>query len=128
MTVLRPKNALPSVGAAVRWFAGSGKGDQNAVRLLCHVKPGVSATREGVSAITDEYVEVCVASQARDGEANKAVVKVIAEAVKLPKSNVQIVKGLQSRQKVVNIEIATDASPKEKVEWVWKALTSSLRN
>ncbi|KAF2028760.1 hypothetical protein EK21DRAFT_14612, partial [Setomelanomma holmii] len=71
------------------------------VRLLCHVKPGVSASREGIAAVTNEHIEICVAGQARDGEANKAVISVIAQAVKVPKSDIRIVKGLQNRQKTV---------------------------
>ncbi|RYF35911.1 MAG: DUF167 domain-containing protein, partial [Cytophagaceae bacterium] len=82
MPVPRLMKAVPSFGAAIRWFAGSEAGSGSAVRLLCHVKPGVSAVREGISAVTDEYVEMCVAGQPRDGETNKAVMKVIAEAVK----------------------------------------------
>lgn len=125
MPVPRPNNPLPSVGAAVRWFAGSAAG--STVRLLCHVKPGVSATRVGISAVTHDYVEVCVAGQPRDGEANNSVVKVIAEAVKVPKSNVQIMKGLRSRQKVVDIEVTTQTSPEKKVDWVRNALLASSR-
>jgi uncharacterized protein YggU (UPF0235/DUF167 family) len=119
-------NVPPSYGAAIRWFASSGKASKSVIRLLCHIKPGVNATREGISTVTDEYIEVCVAGQPRDGEANKAVVKVIAEAVKLPKSSIQIIKGLHSRQKVVEVITMTAASPEEQVERTRNALLAKL--
>jgi uncharacterized protein YggU (UPF0235/DUF167 family) len=50
------------------------------IQLRCRVKPGASVNREGVSAISDDAVEVCVAARAKEGEANKAVRDVIAEA------------------------------------------------
>lgn len=49
------------------------------IYIHCHVKPGASKTREGVTSVTDEAVEICVAAQAKEGEANKAVVKVLSE-------------------------------------------------
>lgn len=49
------------------------------IYIHCKVKPGASKTREGVIFITDEAVEICVAAQAKEGEANKAVVKVLSE-------------------------------------------------
>ncbi|KAF1937504.1 YggU-like protein, partial [Clathrospora elynae] len=74
-----------------------------AIHLLCHVKPGVNANREGIAAVTDDNIEVCVAAQARDGEANKAVREVIADALRVPKSDVEVVKGLKSREKTVAV-------------------------
>ncbi|KAF2274821.1 uncharacterized protein EI97DRAFT_459791 [Westerdykella ornata] len=59
------------------------------VHLFCHVKPG-----------------------ARDGEANKAVREVVAEALKVPKSDVHIAKGMKSREKTVEVVI-TDHDNKE---------------
>lgn len=65
---------------AIRFIAAKGsKAQGGSIQLLCHVKPGVNAKREGIGAMTDDYIEVCVAAQAREGEANKAVREVIAE-------------------------------------------------
>ena len=47
--------------------------------LRCHVRPGASKVREGVTAITDDAVELCVAAQAQDGKANRAVVEILSE-------------------------------------------------
>ncbi|KAK3388543.1 hypothetical protein B0T20DRAFT_97938 [Sordaria brevicollis] len=71
--------------------------------IHCHVKPGASKQREGVTSLTEEAVEICVAAQAKEGEANKAVVKVLSEALNIPKSNLEITQGLKSRAKTVAV-------------------------
>ncbi|KAH9864585.1 hypothetical protein J1614_010520 [Plenodomus biglobosus] len=71
--------------------------------LHCHVKPGVSSTRVGISAVTEEAIEVCVAEQAKDGEANDAVVDVIRRALKTRRDHITIVRGLRSRVKTVAV-------------------------
>ncbi|KAJ4355111.1 hypothetical protein N0V85_009561 [Neurospora sp. IMI 360204] len=73
------------------------------IYIHCNVKPGASKNREGVTCITDEAVEICVAAQAKEGEANKAVVKVLSEALNLPKSNLEITQGLKSRAKTIAV-------------------------
>ena len=67
------------------WFVASkatkksSQAGAGTVYIHCHVKPGASKQREGVISVTDEAVEICVAAQAKEGEANKAVVKVLSE-------------------------------------------------
>ena len=55
------------------------KASTETLLLRCHVRPGASKVREGVTEITDEAVELCVAAQAQDGKANKAVVEILSE-------------------------------------------------
>lgn len=56
------------------------KGKQLGSLLIhCRVKPGVDARREGIAAVTDDAVEVNVAAPPRDGESNKAVLRVLSE-------------------------------------------------
>lgn len=58
------------------------KGKRNAPSSLyirCHVKPGVDKVREGVLAVSDDGVELCVAAAPRNGESNKAVVQVLSD-------------------------------------------------
>ncbi|KKY26517.1 hypothetical protein UCDDS831_g01177 [Diplodia seriata] len=66
---------------AIRFIASKGNKATSAgsVSLACHVKPGASAKREGINSVTDDGVELCVSAQAKEGEANKAVQKLIAE-------------------------------------------------
>jgi uncharacterized protein YggU (UPF0235/DUF167 family) len=42
-------------------------------------------------------------ARARDGKANEAVVKAVAESLRVPKSQVRIVSGLLSRTKVLEV-------------------------
>ncbi|KAH7029126.1 uncharacterized protein B0I36DRAFT_128630 [Microdochium trichocladiopsis] len=69
--------------------------------LHCLVKPGASKIREGISAITDEAVEMNVAAPAQDGKANKAVLQILARALLVSKSDLQIVQGMKAREKTI---------------------------
>lgn len=87
--------------SAVRFVTGSKKSPLGALHLQLHVKPGASKNREGVVAVTDDAIELCVAAQAREGEANKAVVQVLSAVLGVPKSRLQLTHGLKSREKTV---------------------------
>ena len=50
----------------------------------------------------DEYV-IRVKEPAKEGKANKAVIKLLAEHFKVPRGSVDIVSGVKSRNKVVEI-------------------------
>ena len=47
------------------------------VQIHCRVKPNVSSGRQGIAVLDEDRVEVCVAKPAQDGEANRAVLKVL---------------------------------------------------
>ena len=65
---------------ALRYVAGTKKAPLGSrLYLQCRVKPGASKSREGVTGLTEDAVEICVAAPAREGEANKAVVRVLSE-------------------------------------------------
>ncbi|PKS13008.1 hypothetical protein jhhlp_000349 [Lomentospora prolificans] len=87
--------------SAIRFLAGTKKNPLGSLQLNCHVKPGASRVREGVLAVSDEVIELCVAAQAREGEANKAVVQLLSEVLNKPKSEIQISHGMKSRDKTV---------------------------
>ena len=83
--------------------------------LLC--QPGVSSEREGIAAVAPEIIDVHVATQAREGEANKAVRELIAKVglrtiacmsklqfdlskvLGVPRSDVEIAKGLRQERR-----------------------------
>lgn len=88
---------------AIRFVAASSKTQFCSIHLQCHIKPGANKQREGITAITNDAIELCVAAPAREGEANKAVREVISEILKVPKSSVEIIKGLKSREKTIAI-------------------------
>jgi uncharacterized protein len=55
------------------------KASADTIQLRCHVRPGASKSREGVVAITDEAIQLCVSAPAQDGKANKAVIQVLGD-------------------------------------------------
>ncbi|GAB1197458.1 hypothetical protein BDV32DRAFT_145824 [Aspergillus pseudonomiae] len=85
------------------------------LQISCNVKPNASANREGIIAVGPEKVDVCVAAVPRDGEANAAVSRVFAQILKVPKSTVDVIRGLKSRDKtlcVSDLEIGTEGEEK----------------
>jgi len=103
-------------------------GSRGSARVLvtCRVKPGVSAGREGISAVTDERVEVCVTNQARDGAANTSVRGVISKALRLPISNTTLVQGEKSSHKVIAVYIPAKSTPEEKISFVRSVLVGNI--
>ncbi|KAF2807962.1 YggU-like protein [Mytilinidion resinicola] len=92
---------------AIRLTASKPPSRSHTLHLLCHVKPGAASKREGVSAVTASGIELCVAARAREGEANRAVRALIAEVLHVPKSDVEIAKGMKSREKTVVVSNIT---------------------
>lgn len=71
---------MASTTAAIRFVVAKGtKQGQGSIHIACHVRPGGSSKREGITAVTAESIELCIAAQAKEGEANKAVRELIAE-------------------------------------------------
>lgn len=99
--------------SAVRFVVGGKKTPAlGSLRLQLRVKPGTSKDREGVSSVSDDCVELCVAAQARDGEANKAVVQLLSEITGLPKTRFHLSHGLKSKDKTVVLGgVAEDDGP-----------------
>ncbi|KAI0148592.1 YggU-like protein [Xylariaceae sp. FL1272] len=73
------------------------------LQLHCQVRPGANKAREGVVAITDDSIQLCVSAPAQDGKANKAVLEVLSHALGVPKSDLQIVHGLKSKEKTISL-------------------------
>ncbi|KAL3465825.1 hypothetical protein BJX64DRAFT_285103 [Aspergillus heterothallicus] len=90
------------------------------LRISCKVKPNTAENREGIAAVGPEKVDVCVAASPRNGEANAAVSRVFAQAFGVAKSDVVVVHGLKSRDKVLNI-INLDIGKESKETFLVKA-------
>ncbi|KAJ8063565.1 hypothetical protein OCU04_007437 [Sclerotinia nivalis] len=73
------------------------------VHLSCHVKPNVSASRVGIKPFSDtsSSIEVSVAGPARDNEANEGVVELLSRILRCPKTDLEVVRGKKSRDKVI---------------------------
>ncbi|KAF5571984.1 DUF167 domain-containing protein [Fusarium phyllophilum] len=87
--------------SAIRFVTGTKKSPLGSLYLQLRVKPGASKNREGVIAITDDAIELCVSAQAREGEANKAVVQLLSGILGVPKSSLQLTHGMKSRDKTI---------------------------
>jgi uncharacterized protein (TIGR00251 family) len=66
-------------------------------------KPGIGGWRAGAD--NREELEVRVAAAPTDGEANAAVIKLLASELGIPKSSIEIVSGETSRHKRVALPI-----------------------
>lgn len=75
--------------------------EDGAVRIAVHVKP--RASREGVVGVRAGVLEVALAAPPVDGEANDALVRLLAKLAGVPKRDVTIVVGAHARRKVVRI-------------------------
>jgi uncharacterized protein (TIGR00251 family) len=77
------------------------KGSQGRVRFSVLVTPGAKKAR--VERIDDTSLRVAVTAPAREGRANAAVVRAVAEFLNVAPSRVRIVHGLAARYKVLEI-------------------------
>lgn len=72
------------------------------MQITVRVKPG---SRKGpLVEPADDYFTVYVQQRAVDGQANAAVIDLLAQHFGVPKSRVEIVRGHTSRTKVVRID------------------------
>lgn len=89
----RPKSDLPAA-EAIRALADGQR------RLALRVTPG--ARMQGI-ALSDGQVEVKVRAKPQDGAANDAVLALLAEALGCAPSQVHLLRGATSRQKLVQL-------------------------
>ena len=71
-------------------------------RLRVHVQP--RAKRSAIAGRHGDAVKVRLAAPPVDGAANAELVRVLAEALGLPRRSVRIVAGLAGRDKVVELD------------------------
>lgn len=88
----------------VQFIASSKKSTLGSIHLHLHVKPGAHKDREGISSVTDTAINLCVSAQAKDGEANEAVIGILSDILKVPKSRLLLGRGLKSRDKMVVLD------------------------
>jgi len=66
------------------------------------------SSRPGIGEWRDGELEVRVSAPPADGEANMALIKLLAKEFNLPKSGIEIVSGAASRHKRVSLPIDLD--------------------
>ena len=72
-----------------------------ALKIQVNVKP--AAKHETIEAVSEAEYNVWVRAPARDGRANRALLELLAEHFRVPKSALSIVRGEKSRRKLVQI-------------------------
>ena len=78
------------------------RGEKNGVLIRLRAQPG--ASRNEVAATPDGVLKVRVTAVAIEGAANRALVKILAKALSMPKSSIAIRSGKSSRDKVFFVE------------------------
>lgn len=68
------------------------------------MKAKPNAKEESVDKIDERHFVVAVKEPPRQGRANSAIVKVLADYFHVPQSNVRLVSGFSSKQKLFEIE------------------------
>lgn len=91
----------PYSSSAIRFVAKTG-----IVQLQLRVKPGVSRAQQGITAIGDEYIELGLASQPRDGLANREAIEVLSRVLEIPKTRMELVRGAKGREKTIAVDEA----------------------
>ncbi len=71
------------------------------MKFLAQVKPGAKADEVTWAGNT---LSIRIKSPAREGKANKAIIKLLADYFRVPQSSVIIKSGLSSKKKVIEIE------------------------
>lgn len=69
--------------------------------LAVHAQPG--AKRSGIAGLHGERLKIRVAAPPLDGRANEALEAFLAERLGVPRSKVRVLKGQQSRAKLVEV-------------------------
>jgi uncharacterized protein (TIGR00251 family) len=74
---------------------------QHFIELKVWVKPGSS--RNAILQITEKGLALAVSAKAKEGEANLAVCKLLADFLDIPKTQIKVLKGSLGRQKIMQI-------------------------
>ena len=73
------------------------------MKISVFAKP--KSKKEFVKKISDFTYQVAVKEEAKEGKANKAVIKSLAEYFNIPKSSISIVSGENIKQKIIEIPL-----------------------
>ena len=90
------------------WYRLAGDGR---ITLTLHIQPGAKKTE--VAGLHGKALKIRLAAPPVDGKANEALIKFIADTLRLPKSAVSLKSGQSSRHKVLEIVGTTPAAVAE---------------
>lgn len=74
--------------------------------LFVRANPGAAQTKivgKFVDEKNQEYLKIAVAAQPEDGKANEELIKFLSKKLKIPKSQIEILRGETARIKVLRI-------------------------
>ncbi|CAG8474218.1 1396_t:CDS:2 [Ambispora leptoticha] len=94
---------------------------EGSLKISLLVKPGAKESR--VSDISEDYIGVQIAAPPRDGEANKEIVSFLAQVFQTRKTDISIMSGMKSREKVVRVDGGKDLS----IEKIRESLESNMQ-
>jgi uncharacterized protein (TIGR00251 family) len=77
---------------------------EDAAGITFDVLVAPRSSRERLGPVVGDRVKVAVTAPPVDGEANAAVVAVVAKALGVPRARVRIVQGERSRRKTVRVD------------------------
>ena len=83
------------------WFRREG----DVIVLALHVQPG--AKRNGVMGLHGDALKIRLAAPPIEGRANEALLRYLAELFAVPQRNIEILRGSQSRHKMVKVSGST---------------------
>jgi uncharacterized protein (TIGR00251 family) len=90
-------------------------GADGSITLEVHVQPG--AKRNAVAGVHGECLKIRLAAPAIEGRANAALIAFLADAFRVPRRSVSILRGEGARHKTVRI-----ASPAVRPDLEWASL------
>lgn len=75
--------------------------DKDGYIVKVHVKTG--SKQSGIENIEGEQIKIRVTSQPHKGMANRELLEILSEFLSIPKSRLEILKGISSKQKIIKI-------------------------
>jgi uncharacterized protein (TIGR00251 family) len=79
------------------WYRSEG----NSITLTLHIQPG--AKRSEVAGLHGDALKIRLAAPPIEGRANEALLRFIADSFDVPLRQVELLRGAQSRHKVVTV-------------------------
>lgn len=77
------------------------RSDGEAITLVLHIQPG--AKRSEVAGLHGEALKIRLSAPPVEGKANDALLRFIAQQFAVPLRNVELLRGAQSRHKMVKV-------------------------
>jgi len=87
---------------------------KNSTKIRVKVKPG--SKKEGIKRWDEDgALVVAVHAPAREGKANKNLIELLSSHLKIPKSDISILSGMTSREKVIEISGISEKEVKQRL-------------